>query len=66
MSEVLDEKEIRDLTLYKHKDKQIEVLIKMGIPFRIHPEKGKPIVTTIAANQYKQHNDSEGEPNWDG
>ncbi len=65
MSEVLTQSEIRDLTLYKHKGKQIETLLKMGIPFYIHPEKGKPIVTTNAANQYKKLNDNEGKPNWD-
>ena len=63
MSEVLTQSEIRDLTLYKHKGKQIETLLKMGISFYTHPEKGKSIVTTVAVNQYKQCNDPEEKPN---
>lgn len=64
MCAILSQAEIRELTLYKQKRKQIETLMKMGIPFYIHPVKGKPIVTTSAVNVYKNSNSIEDEPNW--
>lgn len=66
MSEVLDDEDIRKLTGYKHKDKQIKALLAMSIPFLINPEKGKPIVTSTALNKYHNDKIEEGEPNWDG
>lgn len=66
MSEVLDDEDIRRLTGYKHKDKQIKVLLRMCIPFLINPEKGNPVVTASALNQYHTNKSNEGEPNWDG
>lgn len=46
----LTDAEVVHLTGYEHKPEQAEALRKMGIPFRLRPRDGKPVVTWEAVN----------------
>lgn len=63
MSMFLNLEELTELTGRKLKSKQIEALIRMGVPFRVNAV-GRPVVATAAIEGARPPPPAATEPQW--